>query len=281
MFFCNGLNAQTSLLLTSEFGKFENASAFSVTDNGFIFVADSYSNEIFKFDTLGNLIRFIGGYGWEESQFDEPADIFANTLNVYVADKNNNRIQIFDKDLNFLSDFRNQPNDENNLGFAYPTCCAVSTQGDLFVLDSDNSRILKFDLNGNFLQEIGGLDAGDFSVTAPQKFAVSNDGKIFVLDENRILAFDYYGNGLFKINTGFKAENINLSNNFLSVNNGSKVTITDLTANRTTVLTKTELNLPENVNIVEVAISNNNLYLLTLTDIKIFKFINSSPENED
>ncbi len=270
IFYWTQLNAQVPLLKTVNFGKFENASAFSLTDNGFVYVADSYSNEIFKFDTLGNLIKFIGGYGWEESQFDEPTDIFANTLNVYVADKNNNRIQIFDKDLNFLSDFKNQPNEESELGFAYPVSCAVSGQGDLFVLDSDNSRILKYDLNGNFLQEIGGIDAGEFSVTEPKKLTISADGRIYVLDENLILVYDYYGNGLLKIEIDFDATNISMSGNFLSVNDDSQIVVFDLKENNSMRISKKELSLPDDVNIIETALSNNKIYILTETEINVY-----------
>ncbi len=264
------LNAQFPFTKTVSFGKFENASAFSITDNGYVYVADSYSNEIFKFDTLGTLFKFIGGYGWEDAQFDEPADIYANTLNVYVADKNNNRIQIFDKDLNFLSGFKNQPNEESDLGFAYPVSCVVSGQGDLFILDSDNSRILEYDLNGNFLQEIGGIDAGDFSVTQPEKLAISADGKIYVLDDGLILVYDYYGNGLFKIKIGFNATNIGMSGNSLSVNNESQITVFNLRENSSLHISKEQLGLSDNANIVEAVPRNNKIYVLTETEIIVY-----------
>ncbi len=60
------------------------------------------NNEIVKLDTLNNALKSIGGYGWSNSTFDEPVDIYATDLRVYVTDKNNNRVQVFDKDLNFL-----------------------------------------------------------------------------------------------------------------------------------------------------------------------------------
>jgi len=83
------------------FGKFSNAVSFSINPVGSIYITDADKNEIIKLDTLGNELNRIGGYGWNPAAFDFPADIFAQTLKVYVADKNNNRIQVFDKDLNF------------------------------------------------------------------------------------------------------------------------------------------------------------------------------------
>ena len=87
--------------LVGEIGEFENASSFFINQTGFIFISDIQRNEISKYDTAGNKIISIGGYGWNESSFDEPVDIYATTLDVYVTDMNNHRIQIFDKLANY------------------------------------------------------------------------------------------------------------------------------------------------------------------------------------
>ena len=76
-----------------QLGDFTSASAFSVSPSLHIYVSDSQTNEITKLDSIGNAIKTIGGYGWDENSFDNPVDIYANVLQVYVADKNNNRIQ--------------------------------------------------------------------------------------------------------------------------------------------------------------------------------------------
>ncbi len=87
--------------LENKIGQFVNASSFYVNPAGFIYVTDIRTDEITVLDTLGNLILNIGGYGWRQSAFDYPADIYADALKVYVVDKNNHRIQRFDKNLNF------------------------------------------------------------------------------------------------------------------------------------------------------------------------------------
>ena len=70
-------------------GKFNKTSSFYITANGLIYVADSGRDEVVLIDTLGNQLRTFGGYGWDENSFDEPADVFADPLTIYVADKNN------------------------------------------------------------------------------------------------------------------------------------------------------------------------------------------------
>ena len=127
-------------------GKFKNASAFTITAAGILYVADASSDEIYKLDTLGNNLKDVGGYGWDEGAFDHPVDVFANPLSVYVTDKNNHRIQRFDKDLNFISLLYTRENDNPAERFGYPLSAVTSNQGDLFILDSENKRILKFDL---------------------------------------------------------------------------------------------------------------------------------------
>jgi len=75
--------------LTESIGKFNRASSFYITAAGFIYVTDTDLDEVFKIDTLGNLIKSFGGYGWSDNSFDDPKDIFADPLTIYVADKNN------------------------------------------------------------------------------------------------------------------------------------------------------------------------------------------------
>ena len=154
----------------TEFGIFSSASSFDIDLQGNFYVADYYENTITKLDSTGNILNSIGGFGWENASFDQPACIFTTTLSTYVADKNNNRIQRFDKDLNFLSEYSGSKNSE--IEFAYPSCLAISKMGDLFLLDSDNNRILKFSLTGNFLIEIGAQDAGAFCFSKSQIFYI-------------------------------------------------------------------------------------------------------------
>ena len=254
-----------------EIGIFSKASAFYINPRGFIYVTDSDRDEIIKLDTLGNIVKFIGGYGWSQSAFDDPVDVFATTLNVYVSDKNNNRIQILDKDLNFLYEFNTRKYENPTYKFAYPTSCSVSNQGDLFVLDSDNSRILKYDLRGDFLLEIGNYDAGSFALTNPKAFAISPDSKLFVIDGNELVVFDQFGTGLLKMDPGFEPSNINITFAKLVLNNVSTIKYLDLTNPGSALILFTTDQEGEEGEIVESLIFNNKLYILTENKILIYK----------
>jgi len=210
-------------ILSHQIGNFSNAESFSISPSGFIYVTDSKQNEVYKLNLNGIVLRYIGGYGWSQSTFDNPVDIFASTLNVYVTDENNDRIQFFDKDLNFISEFNSNNIANPQYDFRYPTSAVISPLGDLFILDSDNSRILKFDLNGNFSLEIGNYDAGSFALRNPLKFDISSDSKLFVLDGNEIKLFDQFGGGLHKFPIDSGAVNLQLQFDVLAISYPHKV----------------------------------------------------------
>ena len=131
---------------TESLGMFNKASSFYITANGFIYISDSGRDEIVLLDTLGNLLKTFGGYGWDENSFDDPADVFADPLNIYIADKNNHSIKRFDKNLNYLSSLYKRESDFSQEQFGYPISCATSNQGDLYFIDSENRRVMKFDI---------------------------------------------------------------------------------------------------------------------------------------
>ncbi len=257
-----------NLKFIAEFGDFNGASSFDIDLNGNFYVCDILENTITKLDSLGNEILTIGGYGWEESAFDEPVSVFTNTLSVYVADKNNDRIQRFDKDLNFLSLYSGKNN--SNIEFGYPTCIVITDIGDLFFLESDNNRILKFNLTGEFLLEIGGNDAGAYALINPRNFTSDSDGNIYVLDKNKIKAFDQYGNGKIIYTLDFEPRQIFIYRNRILYIQESQITVFDLKDRRIIKQHKYFDNLNEE-EIVDAKIKLNKLFVLTSN--RILKYL--------
>lgn len=256
-------------------GSFAAAKSFSINSAGFIFVTDTSANELIKIDTLGNVIKTIGGYGWQESSFDNPTDIFATTLNVYVSDKNNNRVQFFDKDLNFLSQLTTQNATDSRYIFNYPTCSAVSNQGDLFVLDSDNKRILKFNIRGEFQLTIGSFDAGSFALSNPTNFAITRDSKLLVLDPPNIVEFDQFGNGIRKIKFPFAPTNINATTQSISVNDKSQIALFSNSDFEQGNLNLTPFNPKLDNEIMDSFLFGSKLYVLTKNSILIYSYVKS------
>ncbi|MCA9878066.1 MAG: NHL repeat-containing protein [Thermomicrobiales bacterium] len=110
----------------------------------FVYVTDAGNNRVVKFEYSGsnlNYVKAAGSRGSGSSAFNGPAGIAADSCgNLWVADRNNNRIQILDQDLSFKSRF--------TASFDRPTGVAFGTNTkQLFVVDSANAQVQKFSLS--------------------------------------------------------------------------------------------------------------------------------------
>jgi len=271
----------SSIILSQEFeyqkilGEFENATAFTLTPSGYFYITDASKNEVVKLDTLDNLLQSIGGYGWDTSTFDEPVDVFATDLRVYVTDKNNNRVQVFDKDLNYLFLLKTDKHVEESRNFFYPTSCATSIQGDIYILDSDNSRIMKYNSEGVFLIEFGGYDSGNFSLVEPTDLGIAHDSKLFVLGDNIVTVFDQFGMGLFTMKLNFSAINLNITFDNLVINDDKNLFHLNLRNLDSKIENITPADLHGSSMIIEALIFNSKLYLLTEKNILVYTIIKS------
>ena len=262
-----------SFEFTESIGKFIKASSFYITANGLIYVSDSGSDEIILMDTLGNKLRTFGGYGWDQNSFDDPADVFADPLNIYVADKNNHSIKRFDKNLNYLSSLYKRESDFSQEEFAYPLSCATSNQGDLYFIDSENKRIMKFDIFGNFIMNFGGFDAGKYQLSNPKQLAISSGNNIFVIDGSDIVIFDNFGNGNRIINLENEIKSIRILFDQLVICVGDKIYHSYLRATESSLTEIQTSGIEINSQIISAILLNNTLYVLNSDELLIFKQI--------
>jgi DNA-binding beta-propeller fold protein YncE len=269
----------TSVILAQNFefsesiGNFNKASSFYITANGLIYVSDAGKDEIILMDTLGNKLKTFGGYGWDENSFDDPADVFADPLTIYVADKNNHKIKRFDKNLNFIYSLYTRDSDIQEEQFGYPLSCATSNQGDLFFIDSDNKRIMKFDIFGKFIMNFGGFDAGNYQLSDPVQLAVSSTNNVFVIDGSDIVIFDHFGNGNRKINIDSAIKSIRILFDQLVICTEDKIYHTYLKSEDSKLIEVVTLNHEFNNQIISAIIINSKLFVLTSNELLVFNQI--------
>lgn len=254
-------------------GKFNKASSFYITANGLIYISDIGTDEVYLLDTLGNQLKTFGGYGWDDNSFDQPVDVFADPLSIYIADKNNHAIKRFDKNLNYLSKLHKRDSDLSEERFGYPLSCATSNQGDLYLIDSENKRAMKFDLFGNFKMNFGGFDAGIYQLSKPLQLAISAKNNIFIIDGQDVIIFDDFGNGINKISLDKDLKSIRILFDQLVICTAEEIYHTYL---RSSELKLNKINLQNfilNKPIVSAILLNNKLYILTRSEILIFNFV--------
>jgi DNA-binding beta-propeller fold protein YncE len=257
------LSFSQSFHYSESIGKFNRAFSFYITANGLIYVTDISKDEVFMLDTLGNVLKNFGGYGWDENSFDDPVDVYADPLTIYVTDKNNHRIKKFDKNLNYISSLFTRDSDDFAQSFGYPLSCSISNQGDLYLIDSDNKRILKFDIFGKFIQNFGGFDAGNFMLKNPTQLAIASNNNVFIADDNRVIVFDQYGNGVLKINMETSVNSIRILFDQLTITSSKEIFYSNLRVPDAKLAALTIEGIDQLPKIQSAIIFNNKLYVLT------------------
>jgi len=171
--------------------------AIAIDAEGSVYIVDTGNSRIVKFNKKGDYEFALGGFGWETEQFDRPLDITVKTgLEVFVADFNNERIERYDKNLNYISSFYSEETFSTNLQFGFPSGVDVSAQGELFICDNENNRILKLNTLGEPTLSFGDFNWGDGQLEHPAKVEISPGNLIYVSDQsaNQVVVFDYFGN---------------------------------------------------------------------------------------
>jgi DNA-binding beta-propeller fold protein YncE len=124
---------------------------------GNIYVADGFGNaRIAKFDKVGKFVKSWGSRGSEPGQFNTVHGIAVDAQgNVYVADTGNKRIQVFDTDGNFKTQF-------TNVGSPAAICLTAGPRPFLYSSDSNPpedidsaGEIYKLDLTGKIVGKFG------------------------------------------------------------------------------------------------------------------------------
>ena len=170
--------------------------SLSVATDGSCYVIDRTNNTVIRYND--GKVKTIGGTGWSNDGFDNPTDVNSSfILDVYITDKNNNRIQRFDRNLSFIESLTK--NSIINSESFYPQSCAVSLQGEIFAIDRDNRKIVKIDKNRKILSEFGSNNSGSATLRDPIDISVSPNDAVFVMDQNTIVEYDLYGNYILSI----------------------------------------------------------------------------------
>ncbi|MFQ5824487.1 MAG: NHL repeat-containing protein [bacterium] len=171
--------------------------ALSIDPEGHVFLVDTGNNRILEFDKNGKFIYSVGGFGWEKEEFDNPLDISVKTsLDIFIADYNNERIERYDNKLNYISSFYSENTFTSSLQFGFPSSVDISKHGELFICDNENDRILKLNSFGEPVLSFGDYNWGDGQLEYPVKIEVTTSDMLYVSDQgtNQIVIFDYYGN---------------------------------------------------------------------------------------
>ncbi len=172
-----------------------------------------------------------GSEGSGDGQFQShegPAGIaIASDGKVYVADKGNNRIQVFEQDGTFVRKWGSGGSGDGN--FSGPHRIAIGGDGKVYVTDLGNSRIQVFEPDGTFVRKWGSGGSGDGQFSLPSGIAIGGDGKVYVTDlgNSRIQVFEPDGTFVRKWGTEGSLDGQFSNPDGISISGDEKIYIAD------------------------------------------------------
>lgn len=149
----------------------------AVGPSGDIFVAQGHGMavpRVSKFDRTGRLVTSWGSMGSGPGQFDIAHSIVVDDKGlVYVADRQNRRVQIFDGDGKYIKEWK----------FAGLPCgLFIARDGQMYLVSGFAGQILKLDANGKAIAATGqpGKRLGEFGEA--HYMTLGPEGEIYVAD---------------------------------------------------------------------------------------------------
>jgi DNA-binding beta-propeller fold protein YncE len=141
--------------------------------DGNLYVTDGEGNSrVLKFDKYGNVLLGWGMKGSGPGQFDLPHSIAIDGDLVYVGDRENARIQVFDRDGRFLREWK--------LGHPFGLC--IARDHSIYMCDAIAGHILKIDREGKIVGVIAGPEPSKGRHFDPHQIALDKENSIFAAE---------------------------------------------------------------------------------------------------
>ena len=143
----------------------------------------------------------FGKEGSSVGMFCEPWGVAVNARDeIAVTDFNNHRVQIFNKNGNYLRSFGKEG--EKAGEFKYPRGIAFHNNGKIFVADSGNHRIQIFNGEGQSVGSFSGKEIRDSELNSPRGLWIDSDGNIIVADTGNKMIKIFSSEGTFLMKIG-------------------------------------------------------------------------------
>lgn len=170
---------------------FNRPTNLAVAPNGDLYVSDGYGNaRVHHFSAQGDLIRSWGEPGIAPGEFHVPHGLVVHDGRLLVADRENDRIQVFTMDGEFVEEWTD---------IYRPTAIAIDREGRILVTELGSGpnhhswvhgtiasarpgRLSLLDERGRVLQRTGdrGAPCAPGNMAAPHGVAVDSEGSVYI-----------------------------------------------------------------------------------------------------
>jgi len=155
---------------------FNEPTGISFGKNGDLYIADGYLNSrVIQFNRDGEYLAHWGRKGKADGEFDLVHDVTVDARGrVYVADRTNQRVQIFDPTGKYLGKW-------TDLGAPWGLQYA-ERENAIYMCDGLNNRVVKLNLDGEILGVLGSYGKIQGKFDFAHNIAVDSEGSIYVAE---------------------------------------------------------------------------------------------------
>ena len=173
-------------------GQFTYPCGVAVTNDGHILVIDEHRLQKLTFD--GICVQSVGssrrGSGQLRFYYPRGITVHPTTGLVFVADCNNNRIQVFNSDLTYAHSI----NLHRDKQFNKPYDVSLDSDGYMYVAEWDNHCITKLTATGEYITRFGSYGSAPGQLDCPSSLTINNN-LVYVSEwgNDRVSVFDTKG----------------------------------------------------------------------------------------
>ena len=168
----------------AEKSKLKNPTGVAIDRDDNIYVVDYGNNRIQKFTPDGQPMAEVGEKGSGELNFNSPIGIcYSSTTNrLYVADRNNYRVQVLTTDLGYEGTIGKAGSKNGQLKSVQNI--ALDDANNIYVTDYGNKRVQVFTADGNFVRAFTDKGNGE-KLNTPYGIAIDSSNTTYVSEINR------------------------------------------------------------------------------------------------
>jgi len=155
---------------------FNEPTGLVFTPAGEFYVSDGYVNaRVIQYTRNGEYIRHWGKKGKGDGEFDLVHDVALDDRGrVYVADRTNSRVQVFDSQGRFVAKW-------TEVGQPWGLTYAAKEKA-IYMSDGRDNRVVKLDLDGKILGTLGSFGKAPGKFDFAHHLAVDSEGSIYVAE---------------------------------------------------------------------------------------------------
>jgi len=156
---------------------FNKPTDIAFAPNGDVYISDGYGNSrVVRFSHEGKYLGAWGRKGTGEGEFNLPHSVVIDrTGKVYVADRENARVQVFTPEGKFLTQWHDT---------GHPYGLYLTPDQRLYLTDGLANTLSVFDLTGKRLSRMGSAGTGAGEYKLPHLLTVDDQGAVYVCEVN-------------------------------------------------------------------------------------------------